>query len=98
MSILARLVLLVLLALAPAIAAHAINEILLNRDREQEIRLTASIDAQVRNTELDGVVGGIQRLLNAVVRLPAVASLDRAYCNEQLEVLAKEYRQEIIFI
>src|SRR4029077_7970197 len=48
MSILVRLVILVLLAVAPAIAAHAINEILLNRDREQEIRLTASIDAQVR--------------------------------------------------
>jgi len=98
MSILARLVLLVLLALAPAIAAHAINEILLNRDRGQEIHLTASIDAQVRNTELDTMVGGIQHLLGAVVRLPAVASLDASLCNEQLDAATKEYRKEIILI
>jgi signal transduction histidine kinase len=98
MSILARLVILVLLALAPAIAAHAINEILLNRDRKQEIHLTASIDAQVRNTELDSVVGGIQHLLGAVARLPAVASLDGLSCDEQLEVVTKEYRKEIILM
>jgi two-component system, sensor histidine kinase len=96
MSILARLVVLVLLALVPAIGAHAINEILLNRDREHEIRLTASIDVQVRNTELDSVVGGLQHLLSAVVRLPAVASLDRSLCNEQLEAVTKEYRKEIV--
>src|SRR5207253_2676615 len=52
----------------------------------------------VRNTELDSVVGGIQHLLSAVVRLPAVASLDGALCNEQLEVATKEYRKEIILI
>jgi signal transduction histidine kinase len=98
MSILARLVILVLLALAPAIAAHAINDILLNRDREQEIHQTAAIDAQVRNTELDSVVGGVRDLLGAVVRIPAVASFDRSSCSEQLESLTKEYRQEIILI
>jgi signal transduction histidine kinase len=98
MSILARLVILVLLALAPALAAHAINEFLLNRDREQEIHLTASIDAQVRNTELDSVVRGIQHLLGAVVRIPAIASLDGSSCDEQLEVVTKEYRKEIVLI
>ena len=98
MSILARLVILALLALVPAIAAHAINEVLLIRDRQQEIRLTAAIDAQVRNTELDSVVGGIQHLLSAVARLPAVASLDGSSCNEQLEDISKEYRKEIVLI
>lgn len=98
MSILARLVILVLLALAPAIAAHAINEILLNRDREQEIRLTAAIDAQVRNIELDSVVNSVRHLLGAVVRLPAMASLDRSSCNEPLEKVTQEFRHEIIII
>lgn len=96
MSILARLVILAVLALVPAIAAHAINEVLLIRDRQQEIRLTATIDAQVRNTELDSVVGGIQHLLGTVARLPDVASLDGLSCDEQLEGVAKEYRKEII--
>src|SRR5947207_5508059 len=98
MSILARLVILVLLALTPAIAALAINEILLYRDREQEIRQSAAIDAQVRNTELDSVVGGIQHLLGTVVHLPAIASLDRSSCNEELEGLTKEYRHDLILI
>jgi signal transduction histidine kinase len=98
MSILVRLVVLVLLALVPAIAAHAINEFLLNRDRQQEVRLTASIDAQVRNTELDSVVGGIQHLLGAVVRLPAVASLDGSSCGEQLAIVTKEYGKEFVLI
>lgn len=98
MSILARLVILVLLALVPAIAAHAINEFLLNRDREQEIHLTASIDAQVRNTELDSAVGGIQHLLGAIVRLPAVASLDGSSCGEELELVTKEYGEEFVLI
>jgi signal transduction histidine kinase len=96
MSILARLVILALLALAPAIAAHAINEVLLILDREREIRLTAGIDAQVRNTELDSVVGGIQHLLSALVHLHAVASLDGSSCDEQLETIAKDYRKKII--
>jgi signal transduction histidine kinase len=96
MSILARLVILTLLALVPAIGALAVNEVLLIRDREQEIRLTAGIDAQVRNTELDIMVSGIQHLLTALARLPAIASLDGSSCSEQLETVAKEYRKEII--
>jgi signal transduction histidine kinase len=96
MSILSRLIILVLVALAPTIAAHAINEILLNRDREHEIRQTVFINAQVRNTEMDSMVGGIQHLLGAVARLPAVASLDRSSCNEQLESLTEEYVHEVV--
>ena len=95
MSILMRMVILVLLALAPAIAAHAINEILLNRDRQHEIRSTAAIDAQVRNTELASVVGSIQRLLSAVVRVPTIASLDQTSCNEELENITKDYREQV---
>jgi signal transduction histidine kinase len=96
MSILARLVALVLLALVPAIAAHAINAFMLLRDREQEIRDVVFANAQVRNAQIDGIIGGVQHLLGAVVRLPAVASLDRAHCNEQLAVVTSEFPLDVV--
>jgi signal transduction histidine kinase len=96
MSIVARLVILALLALVPAIAAHAINEILLYRDLKLEIRHAALSNAQVRNAAMDGIVSGIEHLLGALVRLPAVTSLDRSSCDEQLALLTTEYPHDVV--
>jgi signal transduction histidine kinase len=95
MSILTRLVVLVLLALVPTLAAHAINAFLLYRDREQEMRRVVFANAQVRNSQIDGIVGGAQHLLSAVARLPTVASFDRSSCSDQLAVVTSEFPQDI---
>jgi signal transduction histidine kinase len=96
MSILARLLILVLVALVPTVAAHAINAFLLYRDLEHEMRSTVFSNAQVRNSQIDGIVSGIQHLLSAVVRLPAVASLDPSSCSEQLAIVTNEYPQDVV--
>jgi hypothetical protein len=87
-------VILVLLALVPTLAAHAINAFLLYRDREQEMRRIVFANAQVRNSQIDGIVGGAQHLLSAVARLPTVASFDRSSCSDQLAVVTSEFPQD----
>ncbi len=51
-----RLFTLTLFTLFPTLAAHGINEMLRNREREQEIRTSALSIAEHRNAELDGIV------------------------------------------
>ena len=94
MSILARLTILVLLALAPTIAAHGVNDILLYHEREQELRDAALATAVIRNAELDGVVRGVQHLLGPVSRLRAVTSLDAHLCGGALSTLVQDFPHE----
>ena len=94
MSILARLIVLVLLALAPTIAAHGVNDILLYREREQEVREAALATAVIRNAELDGIVRGIQHVLGPVSRLRPITSLDAPLCRSALSALAQDYPYE----
>ena len=94
MSILARLTILVLLALAPTIAAHGVNDILLYHEREEEVREAALATVVIRNAELDGIVRGIQHLLGPVSRLPAVTSLDAPLCRVALSALVRDYPYE----
>jgi signal transduction histidine kinase len=95
MSILARLILLTLLALVPALAVQAVNIADLRREREAELRLAALHGAELRNSEIAGLVEGIRELLIAVARLPAVRSFDPMACDDALAALAKEYPEDI---
>jgi signal transduction histidine kinase len=94
MSIQARLMALVLLALAPVIGAHAVSDILLYWEREREVRESALATAVIRNAELDGIVRGIQHLLGPASRLRTVASLDAEACHGALSALAQDFKYE----
>ena len=94
MSILTRLIVLVLLALAPIIVAHGVNDVLLYREREQEVREAALATAVIRNAEVDRIVRGIQRLLGPVSRLRAVTSLDAPLCRSALSAVVQDRPDE----
>ena len=94
MSILARLIVLVLLTLSPTILARGLNDVLLYREREQEVREAALAAAVIRNAELDRVARGIQHLLGPVSRSGAVTSLRAPSCNSALSALMQDYSGE----
>ncbi len=96
MNISLRLFTLTLFTLFPTLAAHGINEMLRNREREQEIRSSALSTAEHRNAELDGIVNGIERLLGAVAELPISKLLNAAECTDTLGELAKQYRKDLV--
>lgn len=98
MSILARLIILVLLALAPTIAAHGVNDILLYREREQEVRDAALATAVIRNSELDGVIRGIHYLLGPVSRLNALTSFNAPLCRDALSALVQDHSHETLVL
>ena len=94
MSILARLIVLVLLTLSPTILARGVNDVLLYREREQEVREAALATAVIRNAELDRIAREIQHLLGPVSRSDAVTSLRAPSCNSALSTLMQEYSDE----
>ena len=94
MSILARLIVLVLLALVPTIVAHGVNDILLYLEREQGVREAALATAVIRNAELDGIVRGIHHLLGPVSRLRTLTSLDSPSCRSALSAVTQDYPDE----
>lgn len=96
MNISVRLFIMTFLTLFPTLAAHGINEVLRNNEREQEIRSAALSTAEHRNAELDGIVNGIERLLGAVAELPISRSFNPAECTETLEGLAKQYQKDLV--
>ncbi len=96
MNISIRLFTLTLFTLFPTLAAHGINEMLRNREREQEIRTSALSIAEHRNAELDGIVNGIERLLGAVAELPISKLLHAAECTDTLGELAKQYQTDLV--
>ncbi len=96
MNISGRLFTLALFTLLPTLAAHGINEMLRNREREQDIRSSALSTAEHRNAELDGIVAGIERLLGAVAALPTTKLLNPAECTDTLGDLAKQYQKDLL--
>jgi hypothetical protein len=96
MNILERLLLIVPLVLIPCFGAELTNAILLYKERHEEVRRLAQASADVYNTELDEVVQGVQRLLRAVAKLPAVNSLRTSECEATLRQLAEGVPQDIV--
>jgi len=84
MTILSRLLVLVLVALVPAIAIQAYSEIELRHSRQVEVRNQALSLAKLAAEEQKQIVQGIRQVLIALSELPAIKSKDRNACNAAL--------------
>jgi len=83
-SLTARMLLLVLLAVAPALAIQTYNEFALRQSREAEIRnKTIQITRQF-GAEIGELKEGAHQFLVALSRLPAVQQMDPAACSRVL--------------
>lgn len=80
MTVTRRLFLLVALALLPAVAIQAYNELDLRRSRENEVRDLALRQAQLAASELNQILEGVRNLLTAVAEVPAVRGFAAAAC------------------
>jgi PAS domain S-box-containing protein len=80
MTLTHRLLLLVAIALLPAVAIQAYNEFDLRRSRTAEIHDLALRQARQAASELDQLIGGIRNLLTVVGEVPAVRAGDTAAC------------------
>lgn len=96
MNILERLLVMVPLVLIPSFGAEVANTILLYQERHQDVRKLAQASADIYNTELDGIVTGLHRLLGAVAQFPAVNSLQPLECDRTLKDLARGYPHEVV--
>src|SRR3954452_18020549 len=81
MSILARLFILVAIAVLPALAIEAYNQIELRHEREREFRRDALRLATFASGELDRILESGAGLLSALSRLPAVRNFDAEACS-----------------
>ena len=80
MTLAQRLFLLVVVALLPALAIQAYNELDLRRSREAEVRELALRQAELAASELSQILEGVHSLLTAVAEVPAVRALDAGPC------------------
>ena len=84
MTILARLFILVAIAVLPALAIEGYNQFDLRHEREREVRRDALRLATFASGELDRIVESGAGLLSALSRLPAVRNFDAAACSSYL--------------
>jgi len=85
MSILARLILLVLLALAPVSAVQVWNQLDLRRERTAEIHDTALQLLGLLVGEQQRLVEGVRQMLSLLAETDAARDLDPAACGTLLE-------------
>ena len=89
-SLLGRLYLLVALAVLPAIAIQAYNELALRRDRDAQMRAEAQRLAEFAASELDGLLDGAKPMLLALARTPSIRDGDAAACGQLLSELGRD--------
>jgi hypothetical protein len=87
MTLTRRLFLLVAVALLPAVAIQAYNEIDLRWSRTVEVHDLARRQAQLAASELERIFEGIQNLLAAVAEVPSVRASDTPACVAYLATL-----------
>ncbi|XYD06900.1 HWE histidine kinase domain-containing protein [Methylobacterium sp. NMS12] len=84
MSLTARILLLVLLALAPALAIQGYNEVALRTARGEAVGTDALATARAVSDEFAQVADGIRQALDLVAEDPSIASGDPAACTSYL--------------
>ena len=94
-NLLARLFALVLMAILPALAIQAYNEIELKRSREAEVRQDALRLAQFATGELDRIIENGHALAVALANLPSVRNHDTAACSDYAALLTKDFPQYV---
>ena len=90
MSLVARLYVLVALAVLPAIVIQGLNELSLRRDREAEVHEEALRLAEFAASEVNGLLEGAETLLVALARAPSIRQRETAACNRLLRDLSQD--------
>jgi signal transduction histidine kinase/CheY-like chemotaxis protein len=97
-SLLSRLFLLVTLALLPAIAIQAYNEVDMRRERQHEVREQALGLAQLAAAEQQQIILGIRQVLIALSELPAIKEKDGPACDAYLSAIKRKYPAFVTFL
>jgi signal transduction histidine kinase/CheY-like chemotaxis protein len=97
-SLLSRLFVLVAVAMLPAIAIQAYNEIDLRRTREVEVHNEALGLAKLAAAEQQQIVQGVRQALIALSELPAIKAKDADGCHAYLSRIKERYPEFIVFI
>ena len=84
MSLTTRILLLVLLALAPALAIQGYNEYALRTSRDETVRADTMATARTVAEDLSQVANSARQALNFIAQDPAVRALEPAGCTEYL--------------
>jgi signal transduction histidine kinase/HAMP domain-containing protein len=97
-TLLSRLLVLVAVALLPAIGIQAYNEFELRRTRRIEVQSQALSLAELAAAEQRQTVQGIHQVLIALSELPAIKANDAKGCNAYLARIKQRYPGFISFI
>jgi signal transduction histidine kinase len=97
-TLLSRLLVLVTVAMLPAIAIEAYNEIDLRRTREVEVHDEVRGLAKLAAAEQQQIVQGIRQALIALSEFPAVKAKDVQGCNAYLSRIKERYPGFIAFL
>jgi two-component sensor histidine kinase len=92
-----RLLLILLIALTPALVTVVYNEVSWRQSREAEARGLALTYTQLAASEIDRVLQGIGDVLIAVGTAPLVRDLDKPDCDNYLSILTKKLPQLMVF-
>ena len=84
MTLLARVILILFLALAPVLGVEIYNDVALRRAAEQQARDGALLEARFLTTELDGLLTGVRNALVVLAGFPVIQSGDSVACHEIL--------------
>ncbi|XYD11831.1 HWE histidine kinase domain-containing protein (plasmid) [Methylobacterium sp. NMS12] len=97
MSLTTRILLLVLLALAPALAIQGYNEYALRTSRDEAVRADTMATARAVADDFAQVAEGARQALDFVARDPAIGVLDPTGCAAYLRDVARDNPQLAIF-
>lgn len=97
MTLTARIVLLVLLALAPALAIQGYNEYALRASRNEAVRADTMATARSVADDLAQVAESTRQALDFVSRNPTVRAMDAVGCTEYLRDVAQDNPQLAVF-
>ena len=98
MTILSRLFVLVAVALLPAIAIQAYNELDLRRDRQVEVQNQALSLAKLAAAEQQQIVQGIRQVLIAMSELPSIKNEGQPGCNAYLAAMKRRFPAFVTFL
>jgi C4-dicarboxylate-specific signal transduction histidine kinase len=98
LSLLSRLFVLAAVALVPAIAIQAYNELCIRREREVEVHEQALSIAKLAAAEQQQIIQGIREVLVAMAELPAIKKKDSQACNAYLVAIRQRFPAFISFL
>jgi signal transduction histidine kinase/HAMP domain-containing protein len=97
-TLLARLFVLVAVALLPAIALQTYNEFDLRRGRQVEVQNQALSLAKLAAAEQEQIVQGIRQVLIAMSELPSIKTRDSQACDAYLAAMQRRFPAFITFL